>query len=182
MIVKIHQEYAALHKKPRSYLRNVTSAKVLKVYFGERLLTNITPADVHGFILYRKEQGKAAATINGGIALLSHMFTWGNRLKLVAQHPVRGTSYLKARRRERYLTHEEIQQLLNACTGDMGEMVMLSLGTGIRASEVLGLDRDHVDMKNHAVVLIDTKSGDRRVVPLPPEVIEMLTRRPPVPT
>lgn len=172
------KEYAALHKKPRSCLRNAVSTKVLKAFFGETLLKNITPADVHDFIISRKEQGKAAATINGEIALLSHMFTWGNKLKLIAQHPVRGVGYLKAHRRERYLSHEEIQQLLHACTGDMQEMAMLSLGTGMRASEVLGLDRDHVDMKNRAVVLVDTKNGDRRVVPLPPEVIEMLTRRP----
>jgi len=128
------KEHAALHKKPRSYLRNVASTKLLKVVFGERLLKNITPADVHAFILHRKEQGKSGATINGEIALLSHMFTWGNKLKLIAHHPVRGVGYLKARRRERYLTHEEIQQLLNASTGDLQDMVILSLGTGMRAS------------------------------------------------
>lgn len=172
------KEYAALHKKPRSYLRNAASTKVLKAYFSETLITNIKPEHVHAFILSRKEQGKASATINGEIALLSHMFTWGNRLKLVAHHPVRGVGYLKAHRRERYLSHEEIQQLLTACTGDMQEMVMLSLGTGMRASEVLGLDRDRVDMKNRVVVLVDTKNGERRVVPLPLEVVEMLARRP----
>lgn len=168
------KEYAALHKKPRSYLRNVASTKVLKAFFGETLLKNIKPEHVHAFIMARKEHGKAAATINGEIALLSHMFTWGTKLKVVAHHPVRGVSYLKAHRRERYLSHEEIQQLLNACTGDMREMVMFGLATGMRASEVLGLDRDHVDMKNRAAVLVDSKNGDRRVVPLPPEVIEML--------
>jgi integrase len=165
------KEHAALHKKPRSYLRNVASTKVLKAYFGETLLTNIKPEHALAFLMRRKEQGRAAATINGGIALLSHMFTWGNRLKLVAHHPVRGVGYLKAHRKDRYLSHEEIQQLLNACTGDMRAMVILALGTGMRASEVLGLDRDHVNMKNRAVVLVDTKNGDRRVVPLPPEVI-----------
>lgn len=172
------KEYAALHKKPRSCLRSAVSTKVLKAYFGETLLKNITPEHVHAFIMGRKEQGKAAATINGEIALLSHMFTWGNKLKLVAHHPVRGVGYLKAHRRERYLSHEEIQRLLHTCTGDLREMVILALGTGMRASEVLGLDRDRVDVKNRAVVLVDTKNGDRRVVPLPHEVIDMLTHRP----
>src|SRR5882724_6671953 len=59
------KEHAALHKKPRSYLRNVASDKVLKAYFGETLITNIEPADVHAFIMSRKEKRKAAATING---------------------------------------------------------------------------------------------------------------------
>src|SRR5689334_723285 len=58
------KEYAALHKKPRSYERNVASTKVLKAFFGDRLLKNITPAAVHAFIMSRKEQGRSAATIN----------------------------------------------------------------------------------------------------------------------
>src|SRR6185369_12076046 len=67
------KEHAALHKKPQSYLRNVASAKVLKSHFGETLITNVQPADVHTFILGRRERGKAANTINTEIAHLSHM-------------------------------------------------------------------------------------------------------------
>jgi integrase len=172
------KEYAALHKKPRSYERNVASAKVLKAFFGERLLTNIKPEHVLALIMHRKEQGKSAATINGEVAHLSHMFTWANKLKLTTHHPVKGIGYLKTPWRERYLPREEIQQLLSARNGDIRDMVILALGTGMHASEVLGLDRDQVDVKNHVARLVDTKNGDYRIVPLPPTVIEMLTRRP----
>jgi integrase len=37
----------------------------------------------------------------------------------------------------------------------------------MRAFEVLGLGRDQVDRKNRVAVLVDSKNGDRRVVPLP---------------
>src|SRR5262245_64459379 len=35
------KEYAALHKKPRAYERNVASTKVLKAFFGETPIANI---------------------------------------------------------------------------------------------------------------------------------------------
>ena len=106
------------------------------------------------------------------------MFTWANKLKLTTRHPVKGIGYLKTSRRERYLSHEEVHRLLNACTGDLRDMAVLALGTGMRASEVLGLDRDHVDMKNQVAKLVDTKNGDCRLVSLPPIVMEMLSNRP----
>jgi len=193
------KEYAALHKKPRSYLRNVASDKILKAFFGETLITNITPEQIHAFILHRKEQGKAAATINGEVAHLSHLFTWANKLKLTTQHPVKGVSKLRANRRERYLTHEEIQHFLRslradrhcsisfagktceslaATRSDLHDIVVIALGTGMRATEVLGLDRDHVNLKQGVAVLEDTKNHDRRVIPLPLPVVEIFQQRP----
>ncbi len=57
-------------------------------------------------------------------------------------------------------------------------MVVLALGTGMRASEVLSLDRDHVNLTPAVAILPDTKNHDRRVVPLPPHVVETLQLRP----
>jgi integrase len=57
-------------------------------------------------------------------------------------------------------------------------MALVALGTGMRASEVLGLDREAIDTKNRVVVLGDTKNGDRRIVPLPAQVLDMLASRP----
>ena len=50
-------------------------------------------------------------------------------------------------------------------------MVILALGTGMRASEVLGLDREHVDLKRGVAILPDTKNDEHRIVQLPLEVI-----------
>src|SRR5262249_41352540 len=94
------KEYAALHKRPGSYRRNVMSTKTLKDYFGDTVVKNISPADVHAFILHRKEQGKAGATINAEINHLAHMFTWANKLRLTANHPVKGIARLKANQKD----------------------------------------------------------------------------------
>ena len=157
------KEHAALHKKPRTYMRNVASTKVLKAFFGETTpAKHIQAADVSRFIVHRKEQGRSPYTINGEVAHLSHLFTWAGKLGLVAKHPVRGIGYLRVKPKERYLSRGEIQILLNACSGDLRDLVVLSLGTGMRATEVLTLDRDHTDLKVGTATLIDTKNGDRR--------------------
>src|SRR5262249_29110024 len=109
---------------------------------------------------------------------LSHLFTWANRLGLTSNHPVRGVGSLKANRRERYLSREEIDRLLFACDGALKAMVILALGTGMRASEVLSLDRDHVNLKDKVAILAETKNGERRIVPLPLPVVDMLLARP----
>jgi len=172
------EEYAKDNKKPRSYQRNVVSAKTLKKFFGDTLIQHMTPEDVDRYSQERKAQGRANATINLDLATLSHMFTWANTRTLTHNHPVRGRGKLKAAQKERYLTQEEIQHLLNTCTGDLRDMAMLALGTGMRASEILGLEREQMDLKQAVVVLPDTKNGDRRAVPLPPQITDMLARRP----
>lgn len=173
------KEHAALHKKPRSYLRNEASTKVLKAFFGETTLAKqIQLAGVSRFIVHRKEQGRSPYTINSEVAHLSHLFTWAGKLGLVSHHPVRGIGYLKVKPKDRYLSLEEIRLLLDACSGDLRDLVTLSLGTGMRATEVLTLDRDHTDLKHGMVTLMDTKNGDRRLVPLPSDVVAMLQQRP----
>lgn len=96
------------------------------------------------------------------------MFTWARKLKLTTHHPYHGVGKLKANKKTHHLTHEEIQCLLDACSSDLRDMVVLALGTGMQASEVLSLDRDHVNFQRGVAILPDTKNHDRRVVPLPP--------------
>jgi len=57
-------------------------------------------------------------------------------------------------------------------------MVVVALGTGMRASEVLGLDREQLDCRNAVTKLKDTKNGDRRIFPLSPYVVDVLQQRP----
>src|SRR5262249_43179876 len=82
---KYLKEYAALHKKPRSYQRNVSSTKVLKAYFGDTRMQNITPADVHAYVAHRMEQGKAANTVNAEVGHLGHLCSWAVNMRLTAQ-------------------------------------------------------------------------------------------------
>ena len=55
--------------------------------------------------------------------------------------------------------------------------VVLSLATGGRQGEVLGLCWPDIDLQRGAVVFRDTKNGDTRTVPLPSDAVELLRHR-----
>lgn len=70
------------------------------------------------------------------------------------------------------LTAEQIKALIAACRGDRlsdrrdGAIVRLMVETGLRASEVVDLRRDDVDLKRRIAVVQRGKGGKGRVVPL----------------
>src|SRR5262249_20876817 len=109
------REHAALQKKPRSCLRNAAAIKTLLPFFGaETLLKHIQTNDVQQYIVQRTEAGRQPNTVNIELICLSAMFTWAQKLKLTANHPVRGISLLKSKAKDRWLQHEEIHRLLAA--------------------------------------------------------------------
>ena len=55
--------------------------------------------------------------------------------------------------------------------------MVLSLATGGRQGEVLGLRWPEVDLKQGVLVFRDTKNGDSRAVPLPAAVLALLRER-----
>src|SRR5262245_32992943 len=124
-----------------------------------------------------KEQGKAGNTVNSELAHLSSLFSFAHRLGLTSKNPCKGVPKLKANKRDRFLSHEEIGRLLAACEGDLRDMALLALSTGMRASEVMTLTREQVDLKRGLAILLDTKNGDSRSLPLSAEALELFARR-----
>jgi integrase len=76
----------------------------------------------------------------------------------------------------------ELTRLLDACrvseSPDLRPYVLLSLVTGGRSSEVLGLTWGDVDLTGDTVTFRDTKNGDTRRVSISPEVEDLLRERP----
>ncbi len=72
------------------------------------------------------------------------------------------------RGRVRFLSDDERTRLLAACTEINSEfiypLVVLALSTGARHGELIHLQWKDVDFKRKAIVLQDTKNGERRVV------------------
>ena len=68
--------------------------------------------------------------------------------------------------RVRWLTFEEAEQLVDACSPHLRPLVLFLLGTGARTSEALYLDWREVDLAGAHVTFLDTKNGEHRGVPL----------------
>jgi len=119
-----------------------------------------------------KAAGKGPATQNRYLAALSHLFTVAHReWQLVPGNPVRLVTRAKEPRgRVRFLDADERARLLAACKASshpaLYPAVLLAISTGMRKGEILGLAWRDVDLSAGAIVLHDTKNGERRRVPL----------------
>ncbi len=100
-------------RRPQQY--QIT--RLLTLLGADTRLVDITPARLRALITELKERGASPATIVRYLALLSHVFTTAiKEWEWMNTNPCRLiTKPREPRGCERYLTHEEISRLLEAC-------------------------------------------------------------------
>ncbi len=138
---------------------------------ASRSLASIRSADI---ATYRDHRLKSVGpnTVRLELALISHLFSiaakeWG----LPVENPVRNIRRPRAPQgRDRRLVNDEEQRLLKACGASrspwLGPLVRLAIETAMRMGEMLNLTWSNVDLARGTAHLPETKSGDRRTVPL----------------
>ena len=156
----------------------------LAIYIDEEKLgSNIKAVDFYvlrGFIttLYDKELSKSS--IERKISTLKSFFKFLYRRGIIADNPAR---MLKFPKKEKYLPNvfnvDDIFTLLDlpdkSTPMGMRDALILELlyGTGVRVSELVGLDRNAVDL-NGMRILVRGKGKKERIVPLAPELISLI--------
>jgi site-specific recombinase XerD len=154
----------------------------------------ITASDVRGF-LSSLTTLTSKSVLNHHIAL-SSLWNWGVGEGLVARNVVRDVAAPKPERREIIpFSKEEIQRILSACERSRGytrpgkrrcnhrrptalrdrAIVLLLVDTGVRASELCGLQIRHLDMENHRVLVMG-KGRKERYLPIAPRTAQTLWR------
>ena len=143
-----------------------------------RFLATVQGKDI---ATYRDERLKKVAsnTVRHELALLSHLFTiavkeWG-MAGLV--NPVRQIRMPKMPAgRDRRLKPGEFDRIIAASKSDMLPPVSrLALETGMRQAEIAGITWNRVDLKKRTITLLETKNGEKRIIPLSPEAIKILS-------
>jgi len=138
---------------------------------GHLRLDQLTPARLTA-CRERLAETRAPATVNRYLAVLSHACTvaiqeWG----WLEASPLRRVRRLREPQgRVRWLDDAERQRLLDVCAQSPNRLllpvVVLALATGARKQELLGLTWREVDWRRERVLLLVTKTGERRSVPL----------------
>ena len=143
-------------------------------------LTKVTSSQV---AQYRdgRLQAVSPSSVQKELALLSHLFTiavteWGingldNPVKKIRKPKVKN-------QRDRRLQEDEEQRLLNGALHPMGAVITLAIETAMRADEIAGLGWSDIDFSRSVAVLIDTKNGESRDVPLSSRAIAALKQLP----
>lgn len=167
-----------LPSKPKSFDKQQAQLLWWKEKLGAYALADITPALVAeyrdlllGEVTCRGKK-RSNSTVVRYLAALSHAFTvamreWG----WIEDSPLRKVSKPKEPGgRFRFLDTDERTRLLEACKESRNPflypIVTLALATGMRRAEILNLTWGNVDFERNKIVLLETKNGDKRIVPL----------------
>ncbi|MBI5603120.1 MAG: site-specific integrase [Deltaproteobacteria bacterium] len=181
---ELAEEYLAWAERQRSYERKKGFIGQLKEEFGHLPLRRFNTLLIEQFQTGRLNNGKRfnrgnkPATVNRLLATLKHMFTKAVDWNMVEEGILKRIRKVKLlpenNRRLRYLSKEEIQNLLGECDGHLKPIVVMALNTGCRKSEILNLRWDQVDLKQGFILLDDTKNGERREIPINGTLREIL--------
>ena len=169
----------AVLKAPKSYGRDLTALNHLLPVFGDKVLAAVTPKGLAGYKAQRRVEHAAPASINKELQLVRHAFNvaireWEwcreNPMHRVSMEPVQNEV-------DRWLTANEEERLLAASSSWLREMMGFALNTGMRQGEILNLQWQDVDFARGVLMVMKSKNGTRRTIPLNATVYELLAAK-----
>ena len=182
-LLRVYEEYLTTEKKASantvsSYMRDVQQfAGAMEML--EIPLTEVLPGDVERYAQSLINKGKSAATVTRAIASVKSFYVCLQKTGYAGNNPARGVATAKVERKlPQVLTGREVELFLEqpSCTDSKGyrdrAMLELLYATGIRVSELIGLQVDDVNIKGGFVRCHG--KGKERIIPLYPAAIRAL--------
>lgn len=162
-------EHSLINKAPGSYKRDKSLTCNLLRLLGDPILTEITPALVSQYKNKRRQEEAAPATVNKELKLLGHAFNLAlKEWEWVKDNPVSKVSKEKNERMvERWLTLEEEKSLLAHSPAWLQELIIFSINTGLRQSELLNLKWGQVDLFRKTMTFLSSEQKNKNSDTLP---------------
>lgn len=174
--------------KPSSATRYAVSLTNLSRVLDGKTIQQVTTSLLSEFETLRRTEGASAPTIRRDFACLSCVLSYCEEWEWIDDGKNIVPAYMRRRRRKglkeaqkrtRYLTQEEETALLEKISEPAKLAVMLSIDSGMRDQEVMGLTWDRIDFKNGTIRTgKKTKSGKERFAPLAQRSAQALSRHP----
>jgi integrase len=199
------KEYEKAARELRTFDARERHLKVWRAEFGRDLLSEVTPqriGRVRDKLLAgetsryaepatgdpvkdakRENSKRTGPTVNRYLATLSACLSYGVKsLGWIERNPIERVPKSKENPgRVRFLSEEELPRLLDTCRPwpDLYLAVVLSLTTGGRQSEIMGLRWPQIDFARRVITLNQgtTKNKDARALPLSGEAFQLLQER-----
>ena len=151
-----------------------------KAHLGDRLLRDISVADVASYLVERRNE-VSPATCNREIAILRRVLNVAIAWRMADRNPLARYKLLKERNDGwRAINAKEAQALVQALPDYLKPLVITALNCGARRGELLALKWEHVrlDLKEPILSFTDTKGARRRDVPANEAIVQALRRLP----
>lgn len=151
------------------------------VNWQNRKLSAITRLDVqklHSDLGVHSGNATANRTLELLRAILNKGMTWG---MFKGDNPCEGVTKFSLRSRERFLHGDELARFFEAVAEEpnssIRDYVLMSLLTGARKANVLGMRWEHVDLNRGTWFLPDTKNDTSQTIPLTTQAKAILEAR-----
>ena len=145
---------------------------------GNKNIEDITKSEI-SIVLQEFPSQYSNATVNRYKAAISVIFSYACRNYNLADHPVRHIpSRPENNQRTRYLSETERLNLFASCKQSRWDklylLVLMAITTGARKGELMNLQWSDIDFDNQIAIVIKTKNGQPKSLPLTSNVINEL--------
>jgi integrase len=166
------EKHAKVNK--RSWKHDQEHTKRFLAFFGDRPLNQVTPQRIEEYKAGRKGFVKDA-TINRELACLKTIFSKAVLWGYAGDNPVKKVKLFREELKPvKVLSAEERRRLLAESPEFMRPIIVAALKTGMRKGEIRNLKWLDVDMATQNIHVRRTKSGRMRVLPIHPELHEVM--------
>ncbi|MBC5735856.1 site-specific tyrosine recombinase XerD [Lawsonibacter faecis] len=181
--LKAYETYLTTEKKASantlsSYLRDI--GQYLYWLEGEGLTADqAEQEDIERYVKYLTGKGKSVATVTRSLASMKSFYSFLMGARVVAENPARGIAPAKVERKlPQILTSKEVDLFLEQPdTSDAKgcrdkAMLELLYATGIRVSELIGLNMEHLNLSAGFIRCVGRNK--ERIIPLYPAAVRAL--------
>ena len=162
-----------------SYIRDLTQFQSWLIANNAADLRKVKKDTINEYLLYMNHNGKSPATVTRSTASIKSFYNYMVQTGAVRTNPAKSVVAMKVERNyPEILTNREVELFLEQpkCVDEKGfrdhAMLELLYATGIRVSELIGLDINDVNL---SVGFVRCRSKEKeRIVPLYPAAVKAL--------
>lgn len=162
-----------------SYIRDLTQFQSWLLSTGVTDMRKVKKDTINEYLLHMTHSGKSPATVTRSTASIKSFYAYMAQCGTVKTNPAKSVVAMKVERKyPEILTNREVELFLEQpkCVDEKGfrdhAMLELLYATGIRVSELIGLDVNDVNL---SVGFVRCRSKEKeRIVPLYPAAVKAL--------
>ena len=155
------------HAKENTKISAERAVSVLTEYLGKYKIDKLTETIVRGeFVDKRLDKGLKNSTINQDVLSLKIILNTAVKKGIIKENPCDIKLLKVQKQRDRILSKGEISLIFSKLEGKGRVMVLTSLFTAMRLSEVISLRWDNIDFEQNLITFMQNKTGKTVTVPL----------------
>lgn len=183
-LAKLHLEHARAYIKSHG-CTDMTLRRHIVPRWGRMRLDEIKTQDISRWLGEKLTGGLAPSTVERIRATMNRSFELGSKWGIPGAevNPVKNVTRRKFNNaRDRFLSPEEAARLHKAAAASenkqLASFVAIALLTGARKMEILNAKWEHFDLERRLWLIVETKNGTPRYVPLSQQAVEVIENLP----